>query len=259
MLGDRFRGHLAAIGPQIRHVELSSSPMHADEKADLVALLPNAEINLGYGLTEATRSSHLSLNRDVEHLDSAGRPGFPGVEITIRDEAGAVLADGRVGEIVVTGGNVAQAYIIGREWVREPFEGGSFHTGDLGHLDGEGYLHVAGRMDDMINTGGHKLHPTEVERVLHEAFPDLDCAISQRPHPLLGARPVLCLGDADADAATILGLLHRACEAYKVPEEVVRLAAIPRTANGKVIRSELARSVNSLAGETEGTCPSAAP
>ena len=260
MLGGRFRRDLAAIGPQIRHVELSSSPMHADEKSDLVSLLPNAEINLGYGLTEATRSSHLSLNRDTAHLDSAGKPGFPGVEITIRDEDGTILASGDVGEIVVTGGNVAEAYIIGREWVREPFEGGSFHTGDLGYLDGEGFLHVVGRKDDMINIGGRKLHPTEVERVLHEAFPDLDCAISQRPHPVLGARPVLCLGDADADAESILGLLRQACDAYKVPGEVVRLEAIPRTANGKIIRSELARSVISqAAAEADEACPSPAP
>lgn len=260
MLGGRFRRDLAAIGPQIRHVELSSSPMHADEKSDLVSLLPNAEINLGYGLTEATRSSHLSLNRDTAHLDSAGRPGFPGVEITIRDEDDAVLASPAVGEIVVTGGNVAEAYIIGRDWVREPFAGGSFHTGDLGYLDGEGFLHVVGRKDDMINIGGRKLHPTEVERVLHEAFPDLDCAISQRPHPVLGARPVLCLGDATADADSILGLLRQACDDYKVPGEVVRLDAIPRTANGKIIRSELARSVSALAAsEAEEACPSPAP
>ena len=239
----RFRRDLARIGPQLRHVELSSSPMHADEKADLVALLPNAEINLGYGLTEASRSSLLSLNGEPDRLETSGRPRFPGVEITVQGEDGADLGPGERGEIVVSGPNVAKAYIVGREWDTAPFRDNTFHTGDLGSLDEDGYLRLVGRMDDMINTGGMKIHPAEVEAVLHEAFPGLDCAVAQRPDPILGACPVLCLAGGGVDIDAVMDVLRRDFESYKVPAQVIRMDAIPRTANGKVIRPKLAEAV----------------
>ena len=128
-----------------------------------------------YGLTETSstiavlgpddhRTAFASDDPDGAGAPRFGRPPLPGVEVSIRDAEGAVLSDGEVGEIWVRGEQVSGEY-LGRT---DTVDDGWFNTRDAGQLDGDGYLFVHGRLDDVIVRGGENLSPGEIEDVLLE-------------------------------------------------------------------------------------------
>lgn len=241
-----LRRDFMSCGSSLRHVELSSAFMSAAEKRSLVSVLPAAQIIMGYGLTEATRTALLRLDLECEgeHLGTVGRP-FPGVTVSITDEDGFALPPGQEGCVSISGPNVAPGYLDGRELDQEKFSGGSYRTNDLGVLDAHGYLSLRGRSDDVINVGGEKVHPTELEVYLKERFPGLDCAIGKTPDRHLGERPILCVtGQPDTD---LLAILRSQFEPYKVPLRVLKITAIPVTENGKIRRRELQRLITDSA------------
>ena len=244
MFMGRFREEFKIICKQLRFVELSSAFLSADEKAELVERLSNAQIVMGYGLTEATRSALLRLEQERNKLETVGRPSS-GVELIIVNEREEPVSAGEVGEIIVKGPNVAHGYLKESDGGQDRFSGDSFKTGDLGFLDQDGYLTLIGRSDDIINVGGRKFHPSELEQLLSKHFPHVDCAISKKPDRVLGFRPVLCVTDEDLDTSPLHLLIEERCEPYKRPAEVIRFKTIPRTANGKVIRAELMRMIAS--------------
>lgn len=248
ILQGRFRKDFERYGQVIRHVELSSAFMSAEEKAELVQILPAARIVMGYGLTEATRSAMLVLRDETNKLDTVGKP-FPGVRHVIVDGEGREVQPGDVGEIVIQGPNTIHHY-WGRGGVpRLPEFINGFPTGDLGYIDVDGYLNLAGRKDDVINVGGKKFHPSEIELIIEKYFPAMDCAIAKKSSAVLGFQPVLCVAPTVVQAEQILQTISGLVEAYKRPAAIVRVDAIPRTANGKVQRPKLNEMVAALSGE----------
>jgi acyl-CoA synthetase (AMP-forming)/AMP-acid ligase II len=174
------------------------------------------------------------------------------VQVKIADAAGAELPAGSLGEIWAKGSNVAEEYLFDPELTREKFSDGWFRTGDLARVDADGYLELLGRTDDMINVGGKKLYPLEIEQRLKDAFPEIDCAVAGEANEHLGTRLVLCYSEATPVSPALLrdmaAMLAKEVEAYKVPSRAVAVPAIPRTANGKVVRQDLGRLLN---GETK--------
>lgn len=165
------------------------------------------------------------------------------MEHIIVDEQGKPVPQGEIGEILVKGLNVARGYVGGSDSKEGRFLGNGFRTGDIGFVDQEGYLSIIGRNDDIINVGGRKFHPVELELLISKHFPHFDCAISQREDPMFGFRPVLCLANDHGDAKSLLNLISQHFESYKTPSEVVYLNEIPKTANGKILRGELKKKI----------------
>ncbi|MDN3357563.1 long-chain fatty acid--CoA ligase [Actinomadura sp. DC4] len=168
-------------------------------------------------------------------LGAVGRP-HPGVAVRILDGDGAEVSAGTTGEI----------------WVRSPFvmEGaedrmanGFLRTGDLGRLDADGFLWVEGRVSDMINRGGLKIVPQEVEEVLREHPEVADVCVAGVPDERLGEVPVAWVqpvaGTAPAEAS-LRAFARASLAGYKVPVAVRLVADLPRTEVGKVLRGELA-------------------
>jgi long-chain acyl-CoA synthetase len=138
----------------------------------------------GYGLTEA--APVVSANVPERHkLGSSGRP-VPDLEVTIRDDQGTTLARGRVGEVVVRGANVMTGYWDNPRATREAIRGGWLHTGDLGFLDKDGFLHVLGRKKSLlISSDGEKFSPEGIEEALTSGSPFIDQVMlynSQSPY-----------------------------------------------------------------------------
>jgi long-chain acyl-CoA synthetase len=241
-----FKSHFEKSGGSLRHIELSSAFMSASEKEALVESLPKAQVVMGYGLTEATRTALLRLHLESDKLKTVGRP-FPEVTISILGGEGQELGVGEVGEIRVSGPNVAKGYFYRAHLETELFRQG-FKTGDVGSLNEEGYLTLLGRRDDVINVGGRKVHPAEVESLLFNYYPSLDCALTSLEHRSAGAVPILCLGPTDLERKALLELLGGRLEPYKVPSRVVQLGCpIPRTGNGKVKRQDLQKLLEEIA------------
>jgi long-chain acyl-CoA synthetase len=239
---------LRRIGPQIRTIELGSAHMRPEHKKRLLEIFPEARICMHYGLTEASRSAFMEFRADSAKLDTVGRAS-PNVELRVVAPSGATCAPGEHGEIVVSGGHVSRGYWDASEMNARAFtDDGAFRTGDFGFLDDAGYLHLLGRKDEMINMGGIKISPLEIEDKLREAYPSLDVCVVGIPDPaeLAGEIPVVAYaGEVDPPLTlpALVEALAQRVERTKLPRAVVRIERIPRTENGKPIRRELARMV----------------
>jgi long-chain acyl-CoA synthetase len=243
MFADYEQG-LREIGDQVTVMELGSAAMPRPQKEKLMSLFPRARICMHYGLTEASRSAFLEFHSEKAKLDTVGRPS-PNVAITIRSEDGAELALGQEGEIVVSGDHVTSGY-LGNDALnaRTRFGANHFRTGDYGFFDEEGYLHLLGRKDDMINAGGIKISPLEVEEKIREVFPQLDfCVLGiASDNQLLGEIPVMAYvkqDGVDISMEALAGALHDHLDRNKFPRAVLAVDALPKTENGKVQRHKL--------------------
>ena len=150
------------------------------------ALLPGADAENGYGLTEA--SSLVSYNAGESyrrHPDGAGVP-TPICDLRIVDEAGAALPAGARGEVCVKGPNIVRGYWKRPEASAETFRDGWLHTGDIGLLDADGCLFLLDRAKDMLIRGGENVYCVEVENALCTHPQILDAAVIGKPHPVLG-------------------------------------------------------------------------
>jgi O-succinylbenzoic acid--CoA ligase len=188
-----------------------------------------------YGLTEtASQAVTLAPGDALRKLGSAGKPLFP-VELRI-DVAGQVATAGETGEIWLRGPSVSPGYFGD---AAEPHSDGWLHTGDLGWLDGEGYLYVADRRDDLIISGGENVYPAEVEAVLlgHPAV--AEAGVTGVPDPRWGQVPlavVVLRAGTEACEAELLDFCIGRLARYKVPVRVRFRKELPRTASGKLQR-----------------------
>lgn len=231
---------LGALRDQLKFVELGSAAISPENRAWLMEMLPHTRLCHHYGMTEASRAAFIEYHADKERLGTVGRAS-PNVEITILDAEGAPVAAGETGAIVVSGEVVTGGYWEDPELTASRISPAGLITGDIGRLDADGYLHLLGRQDDIINVGGRKVAPDEVEAVLL-AHPDItDAACVPMADPVLGqavAAHVVVHGALDVEA--VAAWARERLEDYKVPRAVLAVASIPRTDNGKIQRHLLA-------------------
>jgi long-chain acyl-CoA synthetase len=198
----------------------------------------------GYGLTETTGAVTLNVGRAyVDRSDSVGVP-LPVTDVRVVDPAtGADVAPGAVGELWFHGPTVSPGYWNKPAATAESFVDGWFRTGDLGHLDADGYVFVDDRLKDVIIRGGENVYCAEVEAVLFEHPAVGDVAVVGLPHPELGEEVAAVVVPADGTDPTVAELQAHVAERlayFKVPAHVVvRTEPLPRNATGKVLKREL--------------------
>lgn len=244
----RYEEQLQRIGRQIHVMELGSAFMTPKQKARLLELFPAARVCMHYGLTEASRSTFLEFHSEQSKLDTVGRPS-PNVALMIADRDGLPCAVEQEGEVVIYGGHLMSGYFGDDEQTNEVIRpDGGLRTGDRGFLDADGYLHLLGRADDLINKGGIKISPLELEQAISDAFPGFECCVVGIPDPsgIAGELPVVAyVGSAEVSMNSLLAALADRIDRTKLPDRLVRVAEIPRTENGKpqrrVLRERLGR------------------
>jgi acyl-CoA synthetase (AMP-forming)/AMP-acid ligase II len=175
------------------------------------------------------------------------KPGSVGVaagpEVAIMDEGGALLPRGATGEIVIRGANVTAGYEANPKANAEAFVNGWFRTGDQGVMDDDGYISITGRLKEIINRGGEKVSPREVDEILmdHPAVAQVVCF--GMPHPKLGEEVAAAVVLREGQSATERDLQEfvgaRAAD-YKVPKKILFMEEIPKGATGKLQRIGLA-------------------
>jgi len=194
-----------------------------------------------YGMTETSTIAQNPLPPGERRAGSVGIPAA--CEVAILGDDGALLSAGQTGEIVVRGPTVFTGYENDDEGNRRAFHRGWFRTGDLGHVDADGYLFVAGRLKEIINRGGAKVLPAEVDAALMAHSGVADAACFSVPHPTLGEDVVAAIVLRPEAAVSAQQLRDAALErlpAHKVPSRIVLVNSIPRDAQGKLCRGELA-------------------
>jgi len=196
-----------------------------------------------YGMTEA--SHQMASNPLPPAARKAGSVGVGvGVDVGIMDDAGTILPQGQRGEVVVRGGNVVDGYENNPEANATAFTGGWFRTGDQGYLDEDGYLTLTGRLKELINRGGEKISPLEIDDVLLRHAAVAEALVFAVPHKALGedihAAVVL---RAAASEQELREHCARSLADFKVPRQIHILDALPRGATGKLQRINMAKTL----------------
>jgi len=238
------REKLHSLAGQIKSVHTNSAPMTEADKETLCRCLPGARLIFGYGATEAGSVCCA--------YDYAERPGMmncvgkamPHAKITIVDESGRRIASSKdhPGFIAVSGDAVMEGYLNSPVRTAEVLRGNTVYTHDVGYIDEEGFIFVIGRQGDIINCGGLKIAPSEVENTAMRDPQIRDCACFGVPDSITGSAVKLILVPADEasfDMKAFRSFLQSRLERYKIPRFIEVVKAIPKTPNGKTNRKAL--------------------
>ena len=204
-----------------------------------------------YGSTE---TCPIATYVRAENADrKAGAAGLPALHCEVRVVNGEDkdVPPGQDGEIIVRGPNVSQGYWKMPAVTAETFRGGWYHSNDIGHFDDEGYLYVVSRKTDMIISGGENIYPAELENILLECTAILEACIVGRPDERWGEALVAIVvlqPDARMTEADVMALFDDRIARYKRPREIRFANALPRTALGKVMRTEVLKAVSAMIG-----------
>jgi acyl-CoA synthetase (AMP-forming)/AMP-acid ligase II len=161
------------------------------------------------------------------------------VRVDIVDEDGALLPTGESGEIVIRGHTIASGYYKDPEETARAFRNGSFHSGDVGYKDADGFVYISDRKKDMIISGGFNIYPSEVERILLAHPAVQDCAVIGVPDAEWGeaVKAVVELkSGAAVEAVALEQMCRKALAGYKVPKSFEIWPEIPRSPVGKVLK-----------------------
>ncbi|RUW79588.1 AMP-binding protein, partial [Mesorhizobium sp. M1E.F.Ca.ET.063.01.1.1] len=226
---------------KLRFIRSSSASLPAQVMAELEATFGCPVIE-SYGMTEA--SHQMASNRLPPGQRKPGSVGAAaGPEVAVMAPDGRLLKAGEVGEIVIRGPNVTAGYEKNADANASAFAHGWFHTGDQGVLDEDNYLRVTGRLKEIINRGGEKISPLEVDGVLMDHPAVAQVVTFAMPHDKLGeevAAAVVLREGQSASEADIRGFASTRLADFKVPRKVLILDEIPKGATGKLQRIGLA-------------------
>ncbi len=229
------------VESSLRFIRSSSAALPPPVMAGLEAAFGVPVIE-SYGMTEAAQQ--MASNPLPPRSRKPGSVGpAAGPEVAILDEAGKTLTSGRTGEVAIHGPNVTCGYANNPEANATAFCGGWFRTGDQGYLDGEGYLFITGRLKELINRGGEKIAPREIDDVLL-AYPGVRQAVAFAvPHSSLGediAAAVVLKDGVECNETALREFAMDRLPAFKVPNRIVFVKDVPKGPTGKLQRIGLA-------------------
>ncbi len=199
-----------------------------------------------YGATETCPIAAYLRREDAQR--KAGAAGLPALycDLRIADDGGCDQPAGADGEILVRGPSVMQGYWNAPDASAAALRGGWYHSGDIGHFDAEGYLHVVARKHDLIISGGENIYPAEIENVLMEHPAIVEACVVGCPDERWGEAVVAAVvlkPGARLSAAEVIAMLDGRVARYKQPREVRFVDSLPRSALGKVQREQLRATV----------------
>jgi acyl-CoA synthetase (AMP-forming)/AMP-acid ligase II len=240
---------LAKTGPLdlpagLRFIRSASAPLPDPVRT----ALGDTPLVVSWGMTEGASQITATPLGEPARLGTVGVP--VGSEIQVRGDDGSLLPAGEVGALWIRGEGIVHSYLFGR--ASERFDSdGWLSTGDLGSVSEDGWVSLAGRSDDVINRGGEKVYPSEVEDVMLGDPRVLEAVVVGRPHEILGHVPVAYIivqpdeedGDAQVDADALVADLTARAEAsltrFRRPVEIIVVPDLPRAPTGKVQRARV--------------------
>jgi acyl-CoA synthetase (AMP-forming)/AMP-acid ligase II len=233
----------------LKYFMYGAAPMSVEKLKQAIQVIGPVMMG-GYGQTEAPASiaylppdAHFEGGRlaSDERLSSVGRPN-PLIRVEIMDDANEILPPGGTGEICVRGDLVMKGYYKAPDKTAETIVDGWLHTGDIGHLDAEGCLHITDRKKDMIISGGFNVYPSEVEQVIWGHPAVQDCAVIGVPDEKWGeaVKAVVELNAGQqVTADDLIALCKEKLGSVKAPKSVDFVDSLPRSPVGKVLKKDL--------------------
>lgn len=192
-----------------------------------------------YGLSEA--GPRVTAQRaDGSKSNSVGKP-IKGVEIAIVDENGAMVSEGARGIVHVHTPSLFSGYILGEQKHRSLYRGW-LNTGDIGYIDENGELHIAGRADDLIIIDAHKIYPNDVEKAIFENTEVTECVVAGYIHASTGIVSLGCVYVSETDLTVVDNKkLGKILMPYEMPKCYLRVRELPKNRNGKILRNEASK------------------
>ncbi|MEY2927362.1 MAG: hypothetical protein RL367_1839 [Pseudomonadota bacterium] len=233
----------------LRYLMYGAAPMSVEKLRRAIKLFGPVMFQ-GYGQTESPGS--IAFLRPGDHfvdgkiapdsrLSACGLPAITNA-LAIKDDAGQPLPTGESGEICVRGDIVMKGYYKQPDRTAEAIVDGWLHTGDIGHLDGEGFLHITDRKKDMIISGGFNVYPSEVEQVIWSHPSVLDCAVIGVPDEKWGEAVIAVVErkpGTSVEGEDLIALCKARLGSVKTPKRVVFSTSLPRSPVGKVLKKDL--------------------
>jgi len=229
--------------PALKYVLITGGALSPSALTELQAMIPSTGLHTAYGQTEASpRITWLGPLDMFRKLGSAGIV-LPGVTVEITGGDGTAVPAGEVGEVMASGPNIMKGYVSGDEKTSGRIDAsGRLATGDLGRFDAEGFLHLVGRSSDMIKTAGERVFPKEIEDVVASHPAVLENAVIGVRDALLGEKVVALVVLREGCTLSVKELREHCVKSMpfvRAPREVRVVASFPKTASGKINRSEL--------------------
>lgn len=236
------------VGKQLRYAFFSGERGSADLIDDLLRVLPHVRIRSAWLSSEGACGAGLVADHgilvDSGSVSATGRP-VPGAVVQIRAPDGSEMGVDDVGELVVSARSIASFYWKDQQLTESRLTDGWWFTGDVGFRDSKGLIHVTGRTDNIINTGGIKVHAEEIEELLLSHTSVSMCAVVGQPDELWGTVIHAYVVTSHALTADDLSLYLRnelQTPGYKVPKAIHFVDSLPQTATGKLFRKGLINS-----------------
>lgn len=205
-----------------------------------------------YGMTEhngsacyLTPADHVHADQDEELLKSCGRP-LLNVSMRIMDSEGQEVPLGEVGEVCLSSPSLMNGYWNRPDIADEVMFGDYYRTGDAGYRNADGYLFLVDRVKDMIVSGGENVYPAEIERILYEHPAVVEVAVIGVPDERWGeaVKAVVVRNSDDLTAEDVIAFARGKIASYKLPKTVDFIDALPRNANGKILKRDLRAHYN---------------
>ena len=196
----------------------------------------------GYGQTEMMPLTYNHFHLEHHVPGSVGQPVF-GVEMQIRDQDGVEVPSGKEGEISVRGTHLMRGYLHNPDATQAAlWNDGWLRTGDVGLMDERGFVYIVDRIKDLIITGGENVYPREIEEALYARTDIEDCAVIGVPDPEWGEKVVAFViprKGQDVNAGELRKFLSARFSSFKVPKEYIRVAELPKSPQGKILKKEV--------------------
>ena len=196
-----------------------------------------------YGQSEAAPLTMVRPTDLVEQRAQTVGRAVDGLDVRISDGKGGFLPQGEIGEVVAKGGNLMNGYDRLPPEKQPIDENGWLHTGDLGYIDPDGYLHLSGRIKDIIIRGGENISPSEVENALNQLDNIREAKVMGAPHPIYGESVEACVTMTDSGASfdqeAIKAALRTSIARFKVPSHIFLYDSFPLNVNGKLDQRSL--------------------
>ena len=212
-----------------------------------------------YGQSEAAPLTMVRPSDLVEQRAQTVGRAVGGIDIRISDGKGGFLPEGEIGEVVARGGNLMNGYDKLPQEKQPIDDSGWLHTGDLGYIDGDGYLHLSGRIKDVIIRGGENISPSEIENALNQMDNIREAKVMGAPHPIYGESVEACVtmtdGGAGFDPEAIKSALRAVIARFKIPSHIFLYDSFPLNVNGKLdqrsLRADMLTRLRRLAVDEE--------
>ena len=229
--------------PHLRYIQQAGGALAPVFVRNLMEALPNTQIFIMYGQTEATaRLSYLHPEYLDKKLGSVGKE-IPGVTLRVVDKNSQMVQPGEVGEIVAGGENIALGYWRDPVETERKFRNGELHTGDLATIDTEGFIYIVDRAEDFLKCGGKRVSCREIEHQLLKCDEVFEVAVVGIPDEVLGEAVRIFVvprtPNRDGLEETLSSFCAKNMPIHIRPKEIVVVSALPKNSAGKVLKSKL--------------------